>query len=187
MAKMFLVHVLLALLGMALTSNAATTYMVGDNSGWDISTDLDTWATDKKFQVGDVLVFQYSSSNSVSEVTKKNFDSCNTTNVLNTYSNGNTTVPLTKPGDRYFISGDKLYCLGGMKLHVSVEGDGQASTSPIGAPQGQPDSNLPRPTSKNNNPAALVPTSSAFSLTGRNSFFVASLGFMATILWVVYV
>lgn len=38
-----------------LTCSAATLYTVGDNSGWDISTNLDTWANDKTFLVGDVL------------------------------------------------------------------------------------------------------------------------------------
>ncbi|KAI9162607.1 hypothetical protein LWI28_028904 [Acer negundo] len=182
MANLFLVSVL-SILGMALTSiNAATTYTVGDTSGWDISSNLDTWANDKKFQVGDALVFQYSSSDSLCEVTKPNFDSCNTTNAINTYSNGNTTVPLTKPGARYFICGNKLYCFGGMKLQVNVEGDDQAS--PTGAPQTQPEASLPQPSSKSNNPAALVPSSS--SISGRdNSVFLAFLCFMSTVFWVV--
>ncbi|KAK4279917.1 hypothetical protein QN277_011616 [Acacia crassicarpa] len=111
---------------------SATTYVVGDNSGWDISTNLGTWIQDKKFQVGDVLLFQYSSSDSVDEVTRENYQTCNTNKVLATYGNGNTSVPLTKPGDRYFVSGNKLYCLGGMKLHVHVEGNG--ATSPAQAP-----------------------------------------------------
>jgi len=34
---------------------SATTYTVGDSSGWDISTNLDTWIADKTFKVGDVL------------------------------------------------------------------------------------------------------------------------------------
>jgi len=34
---------------------SATTYTVGDTSGWDISTNLDTWVADKNFKVGDVL------------------------------------------------------------------------------------------------------------------------------------
>ncbi|KAK0598196.1 hypothetical protein LWI29_032469 [Acer saccharum] len=179
MANLFLVSVL-SILGMALTSNAATTYTVGDNSGWDISTNLNTWASDKKFQVGDALVFLYSSSHSLSEVTKQNFDSCNTTNVINTYSNGNTTVPLTKSGARYFVCGNKLHCFGGMKLQVNVEGDDQASPTP----QTQPNSSLPRPSSKSNNPADLVPTSS--SISGRdNSVVLAFLCFMSTVFWVV--
>lgn len=79
-------------------------------------------------------VFQYSSTYSVDEVTKQNFDTCNTTKVLANYGNGNTTVPLTRAGDRYFVCGNKLYCLGGMKLHVHVEDDGK-SISPNLAPK----------------------------------------------------
>lgn len=44
----------LLVLGFALNCRAAT-YMVGDNSGWDISTDMNTWSKDKTFNVGDVL------------------------------------------------------------------------------------------------------------------------------------
>lgn len=43
-------------------------------------------------------------------------------------------MPLTKAGDRYFVSGNKLYCLGGMKLHVHVEGDDK-SVAPTLAPE----------------------------------------------------
>ena len=53
MAKQLLLCVLV-IFGLALTSKA-TVYTVGDNSGWDISTDLDTWAKDKRFVVGDIL------------------------------------------------------------------------------------------------------------------------------------
>lgn len=49
----FLVLGLIAF-GFAITSNA-NTYIVGDNSGWDISTNLDTWQRGKKFVEGDVL------------------------------------------------------------------------------------------------------------------------------------
>lgn len=44
----------LVVLGFALTSSAST-YIVGDSSGWDTSTDLKSWSSDKKFNVGDVL------------------------------------------------------------------------------------------------------------------------------------
>lgn len=44
----------LVVLGFALTSSASI-YIVGDSSGWDISTDLKSWSNDKKFNVGDVL------------------------------------------------------------------------------------------------------------------------------------
>jgi hypothetical protein len=53
MAKRLHVSVLV-FLSLALTC-AATTYVVGGNSGWDISTDLETWKTGKTFYVGDVI------------------------------------------------------------------------------------------------------------------------------------
>ncbi|KAF2321339.1 hypothetical protein GH714_040408 [Hevea brasiliensis] len=177
MAKLALVS-FLVILCFVLTS-AATTYIVGDNSGWDISTDLDTWAQGKNFVVGDVLLFQYTSSNSVNEVTKESFDGCNTTHVIKTYTNGNTTVTLSRPGPWYFISGNKLYCLGGMKLEVNVQGN--QTDSPVAVPQAQPGATLTQPSSKNNNP---IPTSSGIVYAGgKDSLVKASFGFMATILW----
>ncbi|XP_020222067.1 stellacyanin [Cajanus cajan] len=134
MEKLLIVYSLI--FSLATFTCSATTYTVGDSSGWDISTNLDTWIADKNFKVGDALVFQYSSSQSVEEVTKENYDTCNTTNVLATYGNGNTTVPLTRGGDRYFVSGNKLYCLGGMKLHVHVQGDQKSlAVAPTLAPK----------------------------------------------------
>lgn len=53
MAKLLLLS-LLVILSVALTINAAN-YMVGDSSGWDISSNLDTWPQDKAFKVGDTL------------------------------------------------------------------------------------------------------------------------------------
>ena len=58
----------LVILSLALTCTA-TTYVVGDSSGWDISTDLETWEQNKTFYVGDALrmcilfVFTFSSYN----------------------------------------------------------------------------------------------------------------------------
>ncbi|XP_061337492.1 stellacyanin-like [Gastrolobium bilobum] len=130
MEKVLLVYSLL--FAFAVITCSATTYTVGDSSGWDISTNLDTWVADKKFKVGDALLFLYSSANGLDEVTREDFNTCNTTNPLTNYVNGNTTVPLTKAGDRYFVCGNKLYCLGGMKLHVHVEDD--KSLSPTLAP-----------------------------------------------------
>ena len=54
MAKNIWVYVLVIIGGLALSCNA-TTYIVGDTSGWDISTDLDAWSQGKRFYVGDVL------------------------------------------------------------------------------------------------------------------------------------
>lgn len=45
-------------------------------------------------------VFQYSSSNSVNEVTEESFKGCNMTDTLQTSSNGNTSIPLNRPGEK---------------------------------------------------------------------------------------
>ncbi|KAI3519611.1 hypothetical protein L1887_08825 [Cichorium endivia] len=177
MAKpIFLVLALLAILGYASTCRA-TTYTVGGTSGWDISTDVDSWAQDKHFVVGDVLNFQYSSSHSVAEVDRDRYEGCNTTNVLQPSSNGNTTFALTKPGDRYFICGKQLHCYAGMKLHVVVEG--KVAEVPAGAPVAEAggDSTTSTtttttttiPSSKNNNPSPTVRNSSTFVQVGFKS------------------
>ncbi|XP_062087155.1 blue copper protein [Humulus lupulus] len=148
--------------GSAIITCRATTYTVGDTSGWDISSNLDSWTNDKTFNVGDVLVFQYSSTHSVSEVAKENFESCNTTNVLNAYSAGNTTITLKKPGNMYFVCGNKLHCLGGMKIQLNVRENNQAY-APTASPQATPldPSDLPNPSSKANN--NNIPTTSSAS------------------------
>lgn len=92
----------------------------------------------------------------MSEVAKDNYDGCNTTDVLQTSSNGNTSFPLTSPGDRYFVCGNRLHCLAGMKLHVNVVQD-QVAGAPVDTPQaasggGGSDGSLPPGSTKSNNP-----------------------------------
>ncbi|VAH34907.1 unnamed protein product [Triticum turgidum subsp. durum] len=115
----------LLLHGVAWEARAAS-YTVGNSAGWDISADLQSWAAAKIFNVGDVLVFTYSKTHTLDEVDAAGFKSCSAANALLSSSDGNTTVPLTAGGDRYFICGHQMHCLGGMKLHVHV-------TSPAGS------------------------------------------------------
>lgn len=53
MEKLLLVYSLL--FSVVIITCSATTYTVGDSSGWDISTNLDAWIADKNFRVGDAL------------------------------------------------------------------------------------------------------------------------------------
>ncbi|VVB13580.1 unnamed protein product [Arabis nemorensis] len=137
----------------------ATTYFVGDSSGWDISSDLDSWTLGKRFSVGDILMFQYSPTHSVYEVAKDKFQSCNTTDPIRTFTNGNTTVALSKPEERFFLCGNRLHCFAGMRLQVNVEGNGPSS-APVGAPQAAT-TGIIQPSSKKNNPATGVANSAA--------------------------
>ncbi|OIT32672.1 PREDICTED: mavicyanin-like [Nicotiana attenuata] len=169
MAKILLFFVILIL--SLICSSSATNYIVGDSSGWDISTDLDTWLVGKRFNVGDVLLFQYSSFHSVSEVTKENFEGCNTSNVLDSSKNGNTTLPLTKPGDRYFVCGNRLHCLGGMKLHVNVDND-------IATSAAEAEAGASFPSSKSNNPS-VVPSFALSNHVGLDSLVIVTLGLLS--------
>ncbi|XP_009760606.1 mavicyanin-like [Nicotiana tabacum] len=186
MAKLLLVYVISVILALAY-SCSATNYLVGDNSGWDISTDLDTWLSGKRFIVGDVLLFQFSNYHSVYEVTKENFDRCNTTNALKSSSKGNTTFPLTKPGDSYFICGNRLHCLGGMKLDVNVEDNGVASpaAAPAPAPQARVSFPTPSASKRNNNPSAIVPSSitNVSNHVGLSSLLLVNLGILSLLFW----
>uniref|UniRef100_A0A0D9W7T2 Phytocyanin domain-containing protein n=1 Tax=Leersia perrieri TaxID=77586 RepID=A0A0D9W7T2_9ORYZ len=110
----------------------AAMYNVGDSAGWDISADFPSWLDGKSFYVGDTLVFQYSKYHTVSEVDEAGYKNCSTANAVLTSSDGNTTVPLTAPGDRYFVCGNELHCLGGMRMHVLVADP----PAPAGSPGG---------------------------------------------------
>lgn len=65
-------------------------------------------------------MFQYSKYHTLSEVDEAGYRNCSTASAVLSSSDGNTTVALTAPGDRYFVCGNELHCLGGMRLHVPV-------------------------------------------------------------------
>ncbi|KAE8698480.1 Basic helix-loop-helix DNA-binding superfamily protein [Hibiscus syriacus] len=110
------------------------TYTVGGaNGGWDSSTDLQSWVASQKFSVGDNLLFQYTPNHDVLEVTKADYDSCQASSPLRTYSDGNTVVPLTSPGKRYFICGTLGHCSQGMQIEINT-----LATSPSTPPSASP-------------------------------------------------
>ncbi|CAO2035982.1 unnamed protein product [Urochloa humidicola] len=133
--------VLLLVHGVAWRADAAS-YNVGNSAGWDLSADFPSWANGKTFNVGDVLVFQYSTYHTLAEVDEAGFKNCSAADAVFSRSDSNTTVLLAAPGDRYFICGNELHCLGGMKLHVLVNqpagGGGGGGGAPAEAPPSPP-------------------------------------------------
>lgn len=122
--------------------------------------------------------FTVLSTHSVHEVNKESFQACNTTNVIQCYSTGNTSFPLTYPGDRYFFCGNRLYCYSGMKLHVLVE---QNQTAEARAESGGGGSLPTDPSSKRNNLPPVV-GSAIFVHVGLNSILLVLWAFLS---WVV--
>ncbi|KAF7045762.1 hypothetical protein CFC21_054838 [Triticum aestivum] len=133
--KIALLAVAAALLGTA----SAATYRVGEPSGvWGINTDYARWVADKKFQLGDEIVFKYSpTGHNVVEVTKAGYDSCSTANAINTFNSGNDVVALNATGTRYFICGFTDHCIPDapltMKIVINVASGSSSPSSPTPA------------------------------------------------------
>ncbi|MBA0592652.1 hypothetical protein Gorai_009627, partial [Gossypium raimondii] len=85
--------------------------------------------------------FQYTPNHDVLEVTKADHDSCQTSSPLQTYTDGNTVIPLTSPGKRYFICGTLGHCSQGMQIEIDTLATStppSASPSPSSPPSASP-------------------------------------------------
>ncbi|GLT25901.1 hypothetical protein SLA2020_010010 [Shorea laevis] len=133
----------LAAVAMLMQLAVATNYTVGGPSGgWDTSTDLQTWASSQTFSAGDNLIFQYTPNHDVLEVTKSEYDNCQSSNALQSYNDGYTIIPLTSAGKRYFICGTTGHCLQGMKVEIDTQASSTtpqpAAASPLATPVSAP-------------------------------------------------
>jgi len=69
---------------------AARLYQVGGSAGWTSMGDVDyqDWAANKKFHVGDTLVFHHNYRfHDVKQVTRQDFKSCNVASPIASYYN----------------------------------------------------------------------------------------------------
>ncbi|KAL6287418.1 hypothetical protein ACE6H2_011808 [Prunus campanulata] len=136
----------LVVVSMLIELAMAASYNVGGpNGGWDSTTDLQTWASSQTFLVGDNLNFQYAPSHDVVEVSKADYDSCQASNSIHSYSGGSTTIPLSSPGKRYFICGTSGHCSQGMKLEVDTLATSAAPTASPLSPAPQESPSIPAP------------------------------------------
>ncbi|KAJ1290041.1 hypothetical protein BS78_02G211700 [Paspalum vaginatum] len=120
---------------------SATTYTVGGVHSWMTGVDYAAWASDKKFAIGDKLLFSYvRTDHTVTEVSRDEYDACSSGSGALTLSKDNssglTTVTLASPGMHYFICAVPDHCASGMKLAVNVSatpsGTDDAPTSTAG-------------------------------------------------------
>ncbi|XP_010242072.1 PREDICTED: early nodulin-like protein 1 [Nelumbo nucifera] len=141
-------------------SEAREILVGGKTDAWEIPSSepesLNRWAGASRFQIGDSLVWKYDANkDSVLQVTKEAYASCNVSSPIAEYKDGNTKVVLDRSGPFYFISGANGHCEKGQKLIVVVLSprSGFISFSPAASP-----SEIEAP--------AVAPTSSATSLKG---------------------
>ncbi|KAK4365041.1 hypothetical protein RND71_016399 [Anisodus tanguticus] len=103
-------------------------YKVGDLNAWNIPSSANKevyvkWSKNHPFKLGDSLLFLYPpSEDSVIQVTKQNYNSCNLKNPILYMNNGNSLFNITRPGEFYFTSGTEGHCEKYQKLHISIPG-----------------------------------------------------------------
>lgn len=116
----------LALLCLLISFSEAKEYLVGGKTNaWEIPSSqadfLNQWAEASRFRIGDYLVWKYDSlKDSVLQVSKEDYVSCNTSNPIEEYKDGETKVKLDRSGPFYFVSGVEGHCEKGQKLIVVV-------------------------------------------------------------------
>ncbi|KAM3411981.1 hypothetical protein ACQJBY_003571 [Aegilops geniculata] len=98
---------------------------------------LNDWAGKARFHVGDNLVFKFdAATDSVLEVTRADYDRCNTASPIATYKASGAVVPLPPGGQRFrhFISGAPGNCQKGERVIVLVMSDKHGRRVPAAAP-----------------------------------------------------
>ncbi|GMH08006.1 hypothetical protein Nepgr_009846 [Nepenthes gracilis] len=138
-------------------------HLVGGRVGaWKVPSSetesLNKWAESSRFQVGDYLVWEYDGKkDSVLQVTRDAYHSCNTTRPIEEYRNGETKVRLDRSGPFYFISGAEGHCEKGQKLIVVVMAPRRNKQNALASPAPSP-AEVEAP--------AISPTSSATTRKG---------------------
>lgn len=86
---------------------------------------LNQWAESMRFQVGDSLVWILGGAQkeSVLEVTRADYLTCNTSSPIADHTYGTATVKLDRSGPYYFIGGVEGACEKGEKVAVVVMGE----------------------------------------------------------------
>ncbi|KAJ0981427.1 hypothetical protein J5N97_009682 [Dioscorea zingiberensis] len=157
------------LLVSCLSLGSSTDYTVGDTNGWSNGVDYSSWTSGKTFAVGDSLAFNYAPGvHTVAEVSSSDYDSCSTSNAINTDSSGTTTVALKTSGTRYFICGVPGHCSNGMKLSVTVAGSSNSTPSTPTSPS------TTTPATTITPPSSTTPTTTGTRYSAAGALFPAT-------------
>ncbi|KAI4375803.1 hypothetical protein MLD38_013629 [Melastoma candidum] len=96
----------------------SATYVVGGPGGWTFN--VVRWTDGKRFRAGDVLVFNYDSTNhNVVAVDRGSYNGCKTPAGAKLFTSGSDRIRLAK-GQNYFICNFSGHCESGMKIAVSA-------------------------------------------------------------------
>ncbi|XWS40317.1 hypothetical protein CRYUN_Cryun18bG0130200 [Craigia yunnanensis] len=100
--------------------SVSTTYLVGDDEGWDPIVDLEGWTKGKNFYAGDILEFIYDRrSFDVSVVNKEGHDNCFVNAEAIQFNTGEDKISLAF-GANYYIDSKADLCAAGMKMAINA-------------------------------------------------------------------
>ncbi|KAF8052514.1 hypothetical protein N665_1549s0001 [Sinapis alba] len=144
-----LTFVILLLTRVSHAASKPRVILVGGSDGsWKVpdshNNSLNHWAEKNRFKVGDILVWKYDAKvDSVLQVTKEDYASCNTTKPLKQFIDGDTKLELEHSGLYFFISGAPDHCVKGEKITLLVlsernSGGGNRGWSDEGSPKVSP-------------------------------------------------
>ncbi|KAH7514066.1 blue copper protein 1b [Ziziphus jujuba] len=126
--------IILAIAAIFVPSISAVEFIVGDDKGWTINFDYQTWAKGKVFHVGDKLVFKYpQGAHNVLKVNGTGFQQCEAPEGTLALTSGNDVILLATPGRKWYICGVSRHCeVGNQKLFLTVHPQGFSPTpSPL--------------------------------------------------------
>uniref|UniRef100_A0A7N0UIF8 Phytocyanin domain-containing protein n=1 Tax=Kalanchoe fedtschenkoi TaxID=63787 RepID=A0A7N0UIF8_KALFE len=154
------------------TDRAPMSYIVGDSMGWTVppggEAAYTTWASDKTFSVGDVLVFNFTTGrHDVAEVTKTEYGSCSSSNPISKQTTGPARITLTAPGEHFYICTFNGHCSLGQKLAINVTGAGSPAPTSGALPPSTPNLNSPSPagSTPSENPGNFASSTSVSGLS----------------------
>ncbi|KAD4386016.1 hypothetical protein R6Q59_009672 [Mikania micrantha] len=140
-------------------------FKVGGSGEWSLSASYNQWAEKNRFQVGDTLLFKYDGEkDSVLEVSKDDYDNCNTANPIAKHDDGQTVIKFDRSGPHYFISGVSEHCKDNEKVVVVVMAnrsqksppESPSSPAPSGDKSPAPPSDEKPPSSTPNDASSVV-------------------------------
>ncbi|KAI3952080.1 hypothetical protein MKW92_042763 [Papaver armeniacum] len=140
------------ILSVLVYASSATNYTVGGDSGWALTSNVQTWSSSYSFSVGDTLVFVYRPVHNVLEVNESAYEDCNLDNPISITNGNYTTVTLDTSGTRYFICGTRGHCSSGLKAKIVVKSTDSSGSGDSGTDARRPPSSRSPPSPRQSPP-----------------------------------
>ena len=142
-------------------------HRVGDSTGWTTlgNYDYKKWAASKTFHVGDTILFVYHPQvHNVMQVTHPEYQACNVSTPIVTYTTGNDSITITTRGHHFFLCGVPGHCQAGQKVDINVARVSAMAPTPSAAMPPSPSSTPNTTTVPAPSPNNAVPLCSSKTL-----------------------